>query len=98
MPAGDGKANCPSTTTVAYAGAETGPNAQLGINIFNGIQLAINQHNTANDAPAIVQPPPFRNVRRFTLGRRLTRAPAVAQPRFRRQDRAAMAVRPNLDP
>lgn len=48
LPAGDGKANCPSTTTLAYAGAETGPNAQLGINIFNGIQLAINQHNTAN--------------------------------------------------
>ncbi|MDP9886469.1 branched-chain amino acid ABC transporter substrate-binding protein [Pseudarthrobacter enclensis] len=47
-PAGDGKANCPSTTTLAYAGAETGPNAQLGVNIFNGIQLAIDQHNKAN--------------------------------------------------
>ncbi|MBT8161227.1 MULTISPECIES: branched-chain amino acid ABC transporter substrate-binding protein [Arthrobacter] len=48
LPAGDGKGTCPSTTTIAYAGAETGPNAQLGINIFNGIQLAINQHNAAN--------------------------------------------------
>ncbi len=48
LPAGDGKATCPATTTLAYAGAETGPNAQLGINIFNGIQLAINQHNAAN--------------------------------------------------
>ncbi|MEE9095546.1 branched-chain amino acid ABC transporter substrate-binding protein [Pseudarthrobacter phenanthrenivorans] len=47
-PAGDGKSNCPSTTTLAYAGAETGPNAQLGVNIFNGIQLAIDQHNKAN--------------------------------------------------
>ncbi|MFH5879363.1 branched-chain amino acid ABC transporter substrate-binding protein [Arthrobacter sp. NA-172] len=48
LPAGDGKATCPATTTLAYAGAETGPNAQLGINVFNGIQLAINQHNEAN--------------------------------------------------
>ncbi|MCY0904864.1 branched-chain amino acid ABC transporter substrate-binding protein [Arthrobacter sp. H14-L1] len=48
LPKGDGKATCPATTTLAYAGAETGPNAQLGINIFNGIQLAINEHNAAN--------------------------------------------------
>lgn len=48
LPAGDGKATCPSGLTIAYVGAETGPNAQLGINIFNGIQLAINQHNQAN--------------------------------------------------
>ncbi|QNE34505.1 branched-chain amino acid ABC transporter substrate-binding protein [Leifsonia shinshuensis] len=48
LPAGDGKATCPSGLTIAYVGAETGPNAQLGINIFNGIQLAINQHNKAN--------------------------------------------------
>jgi branched-chain amino acid transport system substrate-binding protein len=48
LPKGDGKGTCPSTTTLAYAGAETGPNAQLGVNVFNGIQLAINQHNEAN--------------------------------------------------
>ena len=48
LPKGDGKATCPASTTLAYAGAETGPNAQLGVNIFNGIQLAINQHNQAN--------------------------------------------------
>ncbi|MEO8282225.1 MAG: branched-chain amino acid ABC transporter substrate-binding protein [Pseudarthrobacter sp.] len=48
LPKGDGKATCAATTTLAYAGAQTGPNAQLGINIFNGIQLAINQHNAAN--------------------------------------------------
>lgn len=47
-PAGDGKATCASTTTLAYIGAETGANAQLGINIYNGVQLAINQHNKAN--------------------------------------------------
>ncbi|WP_026553746.1 branched-chain amino acid ABC transporter substrate-binding protein [Arthrobacter sp. 35W] len=48
LPAGDGKGTCPSTTTLGYIGAETGANAQLGINIFNGIQLAINEHNAAN--------------------------------------------------
>ncbi|MDO5751967.1 branched-chain amino acid ABC transporter substrate-binding protein [Arthrobacter sp.] len=48
LPAGDGKAVCPATTTLAYIGAQTGANAQLGINIFQGIQLAINEHNAAN--------------------------------------------------
>lgn len=48
LPAGDGKATCASTTALAYIGAETGANAQLGINIFNGVQLAINEHNKAN--------------------------------------------------
>lgn len=47
-PAGDGKAECPATTTLAYIGAETGPNAQLGINIVNGVQLAIDEHNENN--------------------------------------------------
>jgi len=31
--AGDGEAKCPAGTTIGYAGAMTGPNAQLGINI-----------------------------------------------------------------
>ncbi|WP_374010856.1 branched-chain amino acid ABC transporter substrate-binding protein [Leifsonia sp. LS-T14] len=48
LPAGDGKATCPAGLTIGYVGAETGPNAQLGINIYNGIQLAIDQHNAAN--------------------------------------------------
>lgn len=47
-PAGDGKAKCPATTTIGYVGAETGANAQLGINIFNGVQQAIDAHNKAN--------------------------------------------------
>lgn len=46
-PEGDGNATC-SGVTLAYAGAETGPNAQLGVNILNGVQLAIDQHNKAN--------------------------------------------------
>jgi branched-chain amino acid transport system substrate-binding protein len=48
LPAGDGKATCPANTTLAYVGAESGANAQLGINIYNGVQLAINEHNKAN--------------------------------------------------
>ena len=46
-PAGDGNAKC-SPTSLGFVGAETGPNAQLGINEINGIQLAINEHNKAN--------------------------------------------------
>lgn len=47
-PAGDGKAKCAAGTTIGYVGAMTGDNAQLGINIYNGVQLAINEHNKAN--------------------------------------------------
>ncbi len=48
LPKGDGTGKCDPSTTLAYIGAETGPNAQLGINIFNGVQLAITEHNQAN--------------------------------------------------
>jgi branched-chain amino acid transport system substrate-binding protein len=48
LPAGDGKATCAAGLTIGYVGAETGANAQLGINIYNGVQLAIDQHNQAN--------------------------------------------------
>ena len=47
-PAGDGSATCDPTVTLAMAGALTGPNAALGINIENGAKLAIAQHNEAN--------------------------------------------------
>jgi branched-chain amino acid transport system substrate-binding protein len=46
-PAGDGKAQCPPVS-LAMAGALTGPDAALGINIKNGAQLAIDKHNAAN--------------------------------------------------
>ncbi|RBP64611.1 amino acid/amide ABC transporter substrate-binding protein (HAAT family) [Brevibacterium sanguinis] len=46
--AGDGNAKCDSKLTIAYVGAMTGPNAQLGINIYNGAQTAIDEHNAAN--------------------------------------------------
>ncbi|MDQ1582699.1 MAG: branched-chain amino acid transport system substrate-binding protein [Microbacteriaceae bacterium] len=48
LPAGDGKATCAAGLTLGYIGAETGANAQLGINIYNGVQLALDQHNKAN--------------------------------------------------
>ena len=46
-PAGDGKAQCPPVS-IAMAGALTGSDAALGININNGVQLAIDKHNAAN--------------------------------------------------
>lgn len=47
-PAGDGSATCPAGTSIAMAGALTGPDAALGINIVNGVKLALDQHNKAN--------------------------------------------------
>lgn len=47
-PAGSGDATCADTTTIAMAGALTGPNAALGLNIVQGAELAVNAHNEAN--------------------------------------------------
>jgi branched-chain amino acid transport system substrate-binding protein len=33
------------SATIGFMGAQTGPNAQLGINISNGVELALEQHN-----------------------------------------------------
>lgn len=46
-PAGDGNATC-APATIATAGALTGPDSALGINIRNGAELAIDQHNANN--------------------------------------------------
>jgi len=46
-PKGDGKATC-SGVNLAMAGALTGANAALGINIIDGAKVAIDQHNKAN--------------------------------------------------
>lgn len=46
-PAGDGKATC-EPVSIAMAGALNGPDAALGINIKNGIQMALDKHNAAN--------------------------------------------------
>ena len=45
--AGDGKATC-APVTIAMAGALNGPDAALGINIKNGVQMALDKHNAAN--------------------------------------------------
>ncbi|WP_236006903.1 branched-chain amino acid ABC transporter substrate-binding protein [Nakamurella leprariae] len=46
-PAGDGSATCDGVS-VAMAGALTGPNAALGLNILYGMQTALKEHNDAN--------------------------------------------------
>ncbi|MDQ2845349.1 MAG: branched-chain amino acid ABC transporter substrate-binding protein [Actinomycetota bacterium] len=46
-PAGDGKAKC-SGINIGMAGALTGSNAALGINILDGAKVAIAAHNKAN--------------------------------------------------
>ena len=46
-PVGDGKATC-EPVKIAMAGALNGPDAALGINIKNGVQLALDKHNAAN--------------------------------------------------
>ncbi len=46
-PAGDGTATC-APVKIAMAGALNGPDAALGINIKNGVQLALEKHNAAN--------------------------------------------------
>ena len=46
-PAGDGTATC-APVTIAMAGALNGPDAALGINIKNGVQLALDKHSAAN--------------------------------------------------
>ncbi|MGN6523694.1 MAG: branched-chain amino acid ABC transporter substrate-binding protein, partial [Actinomycetes bacterium] len=42
---GSGGSSSGGTVTIGFMGAQTGPNAQLGINISNGVELAIEQHN-----------------------------------------------------
>jgi branched-chain amino acid transport system substrate-binding protein len=42
---GSGGSSGGGSVTLGFMGAQTGPNAQLGINISNGVELAIEQHN-----------------------------------------------------
>jgi branched-chain amino acid transport system substrate-binding protein len=43
-----GEATCADGTAIGFFGALTGDNANLGINIRNGVQLAVDQFNEAN--------------------------------------------------
>ncbi|MHB1486156.1 MAG: branched-chain amino acid ABC transporter substrate-binding protein [Acidimicrobiales bacterium] len=38
---------------IGFFGALTGPNAQLGINIDNGVKLAVDQYNAKNKGPKV---------------------------------------------
>lgn len=40
-----GGGDAPSELTIGFMGAQTGPNAQLGLNISNGVELALEEHN-----------------------------------------------------
>ncbi|GAB3963450.1 branched-chain amino acid ABC transporter substrate-binding protein [Actinoallomurus acanthiterrae] len=40
--------NAPNGVTIAFVGAQTGENAQLGMNFSNGAKLAIDQYNATN--------------------------------------------------
>jgi len=42
---GSGGSSGGGSVTLGFMGAQTGPNAQLGINISNGVELALEQHN-----------------------------------------------------
>jgi len=42
---GSGGSSGGGSATIGFMGAQTGPNAQLGINISNGVELALEQHN-----------------------------------------------------
>jgi branched-chain amino acid transport system substrate-binding protein len=42
-----------SEVKLGFMGAQTGPNAQLGINISNGVELAIEQHNAKSGATKV---------------------------------------------
>lgn len=46
-PAGDSKAKC-NGVKLGFAGAQTGDNAALGINIIDGMKTAVDKHNKAN--------------------------------------------------
>lgn len=47
-PAEPGGATCDPNTSIAMAGALTGPNAALGLNILYGAKVALDEHNKAN--------------------------------------------------
>ncbi|MGW5359910.1 branched-chain amino acid ABC transporter substrate-binding protein [Actinopolymorpha pittospori] len=47
LPAGDGKGKC-GKVSIAYIGTIAGASAALGLNILNGVKLAVDEHNEAN--------------------------------------------------
>jgi branched-chain amino acid transport system substrate-binding protein len=47
LPAGDGNGKC-DNVAIAYIGTIAGASAALGLNILNGVKLAVQEHNEAN--------------------------------------------------
>ena len=47
-------ASTSKTVTIGFVGAKTGDNANLGINIRDGMKVAINEENAKKDGPTIV--------------------------------------------
>ena len=111
-PAGDGKATCPPVS-IAMAGALNGPDAALGINIKNGVQLAIDKHNAANpgcqvavEAPSTPRvtrrrPPPSRrrsSTTRPSSAWSARRSPVRPRPPARCSTRPAWSPPPRRPP
>lgn len=48
--AGSSGGSCPDGISIGFFGALTGPNANLGVNIDNGVKLAVDQHNKESGA------------------------------------------------
>ena len=45
-----GSSSCPSGLSIGFFGALTGPDANLGVNIQNGVKLAVKEHNAESGA------------------------------------------------
>ncbi|MEZ0493022.1 branched-chain amino acid ABC transporter substrate-binding protein [Kineococcus sp. TBRC 1896] len=54
---GSSGGDCPDGISIGFFGALTGPNANLGVNINNGVKLAVDQHNAESGACQVTLKP-----------------------------------------
>ena len=52
-----GSSSCPSGLSIGFFGALTGPDANLGVNIQNGVKLAVEEHNAESGACQVTLTP-----------------------------------------
>ncbi|WP_432515366.1 branched-chain amino acid ABC transporter substrate-binding protein [Kineococcus sp. SYSU DK001] len=52
-----GGSSCPDGISIGFFGALTGPDANLGVNINNGVKLAVDQHNAEEGACQVTLTP-----------------------------------------
>ncbi|WP_432545155.1 branched-chain amino acid ABC transporter substrate-binding protein [Kineococcus sp. SYSU DK002] len=52
-----GGGSCPDGISIGFFGALTGPNANLGVNINNGVKLAVKEHNAESGACQVTVTP-----------------------------------------